>query len=329
MKVIDNFKSEEYKFLANFYGSFVTLDGEYYPTVEHAFQAAKTPSSTSRAKIRAAKTASEAKRIGRSAPLRPDWNQVRESVMRDLVEQKFSASYLRDKLLATENATLVSGGDQFWGCINGVGQNRLGKILMDIRNSLFQEALENYEAFCRDFLIDCGWEREASGDVVMGECWVPPGNPRSQYSLSDAVQYQVSLIKEISKKSQDDNFSQVNSTGQPSGQVVDVSGTSRPNLPTWEIKVSKLRLDDDDFEVCGQNLARQVLHALDQGKQVVVTADAASFDMLIAPFYIGYFQYAQDHDRLEEVKNIKWSFDFNYQRTTFQFILDNLDRYLK
>lgn len=40
--VIDRF-SGEYRFLSNFYLAEVELDGEVYPTVEHAFQAAKSP----------------------------------------------------------------------------------------------------------------------------------------------------------------------------------------------------------------------------------------------------------------------------------------------
>ena len=60
--------------------------------------------------------------------------------MKDIVLAKFTQNqFLKEKLLATGDAYLIEGntwGDRVWGQVNGVGQNRLGKILMEVRDML-------------------------------------------------------------------------------------------------------------------------------------------------------------------------------------------------
>lgn len=49
---------------------------------------------------------------------------------------------LKEKLLATGNDILEEGntwGDKVWGTVNGVGENKLGKILMKVREELRNE----------------------------------------------------------------------------------------------------------------------------------------------------------------------------------------------
>ena len=87
-------------------------------------------------------TAEEAKAYGHSNQIRfrSDWHEIRINVMRNLVWQKFYGNKeLREKLLATEDAILIkenNEGDTFWGVCNGVGENHIGKILMDVRQKL-------------------------------------------------------------------------------------------------------------------------------------------------------------------------------------------------
>lgn len=130
----------EYRFLSNFWYASVTLDGVVYPTVEHAYQAAKTLDHNMRRMIANARTPGDAKRAGRLIKLRADWTTTtRLSVMRSLVTQKFSHPHLAEKLLATGDAYLEetnSWGDTFWGVSGGVGTNHLGHILMDTRSAL-------------------------------------------------------------------------------------------------------------------------------------------------------------------------------------------------
>lgn len=134
--------SGDYRFLSNFYPCTVVLDGMTYPSVEHAYQAAKTLWHHKRLPFTSGGllTAGEAKRRGQDLTIRKDWEQVKIDVMRGLLEQKFcSDQSLFAQLLNTENFYLVEGntwGDTFWGVCNGKGKNHLGLLLMDIRQSL-------------------------------------------------------------------------------------------------------------------------------------------------------------------------------------------------
>lgn len=138
--VINRFDGD-YEFLSNFANTLIRDDeGIYYTTVEAAFQAAKTHDLELRRRMARFKPG-EAKRFGRKVDLRPDWEEVKDEVMYQFVKQKFSDNSFgyRDKLLATGDAELVEGNywhDTYWGVCNGVGKNRLGKILMRVREEL-------------------------------------------------------------------------------------------------------------------------------------------------------------------------------------------------
>ena len=130
-----------YYFLSNFYNAPVTWDGVTYQNNESAFQSAKVIPDGRRAF--AELDASDAKKLGRQVPLREDWEEVKDDVMRKAVYAKFSQNEdLKEKLLATGNDILEEGntwGDRVWGTVNGVGENRLGKILMRVREELRNE----------------------------------------------------------------------------------------------------------------------------------------------------------------------------------------------
>ena len=135
--MIDNFDGE-YRFLSNFFcPSPVTLDGVVYPSVEHAYQAAKTLNPFER-QMFIPITCGQAKRLGRKVTLRPDWEEVKIDVMRSLLKQKFAeGTELRQMLDLTKPEELVEGNtwkDRFWGVCEGVGENWLGKLLMEIRD---------------------------------------------------------------------------------------------------------------------------------------------------------------------------------------------------
>ena len=129
-------------FLSNFYPCTVTLDDVEYPSVEHAFQAAKTTDPGLRQKIKEARTPWIAKRMGRRVKVNmsvPAWNIIKVTVMYGLVKQKFTKEPFRTKLLDTGNAELIEGnwwGDTFWGVCMGKGENKLGGILMLVRGEL-------------------------------------------------------------------------------------------------------------------------------------------------------------------------------------------------
>ncbi len=143
---IDKFDGE-YAFLSNFYPSKILYDEcerWYAPTVEHAFQASKTLSMEEEIDILASSTPGQAKRLGRVCYLRKDWEEVKDDVMYRFLQRKFAIPELRDKLLATGNATLIEGTtwhDNYWGICScnkckGRGKNKLGELLMKIREEL-------------------------------------------------------------------------------------------------------------------------------------------------------------------------------------------------
>lgn len=138
MRAIEAF-SGEYRWLSNFYPSDVVLDGLIYPSVEHAFQAAKTEDARDRRVVQKAPTPGAAKKLGRKVTLRSDWENAKQGVMLDLLRQKFGQGELHDLLLGTDDAQLVEGnwwGDRYWGVVDGMGSNHLGRLLMQVREEL-------------------------------------------------------------------------------------------------------------------------------------------------------------------------------------------------
>lgn len=130
-----------YEWLSNFSPhSVVDSMGVLFPTVEHAYQAAKTLDETARERIRAAGSPSIAKRIGKQILLRDDWELTKVPTMKFLVLKKFTTHEdLGRRLVATRNAELchLAPWDTFWGVNNaGRGQNMLGMILMEVRTML-------------------------------------------------------------------------------------------------------------------------------------------------------------------------------------------------
>jgi ribA/ribD-fused uncharacterized protein len=142
MRTINGFRGE-YFFLSNFYEARVEYCGFVFQNNEAAFQAAKCPE---RMHEFVKLNPSDAKRLGRRVNLRHDWEQVKDQVMYDVCKAKFlQNSHLRDLLIATKGCILVEDntwGDRVWGVCRGVGENRLGKILMRIREELEKERFE-------------------------------------------------------------------------------------------------------------------------------------------------------------------------------------------
>lgn len=141
--MIKNFEGE-YAFLSNFYFSPMIIDNVVYTTNEHYFQAMKSLNPKERQAIVLAPTPGKAKHLGRKVSLRKDWEDIKEEVMLTGLRHKFSNPELRKKLLATGNEELIEGTtwhDNYWGICDceacgGQGKNRLGKLLMQVREEL-------------------------------------------------------------------------------------------------------------------------------------------------------------------------------------------------
>ena len=129
-------------FLSNFYWNEIEFEGITYPTNEHFFQAMKTLDINERHAIANCLTPGRAKRMGRRVALRPDWEDVKEAVMLEGLCLKFADEQLADWLLETGDEELVEGNwweDTTWGVCNGVGENKLGKLLMKVRDMIKEE----------------------------------------------------------------------------------------------------------------------------------------------------------------------------------------------
>ena len=137
MDVIAKFRGE-YEFLSNFYEVPVTFRGLTYGSSEAAFQAMKSLDPAEHERFTLLRS-HQSKEEGRKLTIRPDWDEVKVSIMDEILRAKFTQNpELMDKLSATKQALLVEGNnwkDTFWGFdINlGYGQNMLGQLLMKIR----------------------------------------------------------------------------------------------------------------------------------------------------------------------------------------------------
>lgn len=134
-----------YRWLSNFEPVDVEYEGVIYPSVEHAYQAAKLLDPDMRLLLLTL-SAGQAKRFPKAHPhaCRPYWDTLRYNVMAGLVAQKFPQDPFRRLLLETGTEPIVEGNrwhDTFWGrCLcnthKGMGQNVLGRLIMAQRELL-------------------------------------------------------------------------------------------------------------------------------------------------------------------------------------------------
>ena len=131
------FKDKGYVFLSNMYPcTIVTKEGGIFSCTESAYQANKVVPFD---KSFTALNGFQAKKISKTLPLRRDWEQVRVPLMKELLELKFAkGSPLAKRLVALQEEIIEDNtwNDTFWGKCDDVGENMLGKLLMEVRQSL-------------------------------------------------------------------------------------------------------------------------------------------------------------------------------------------------
>lgn len=141
-------KGKEYKLpLSRLQKINITRDGVTYPSLENFFQAMKTEDELIRKKI-AAMNPLEAKKYGKLIPIRPNWEDVKDKVMKWGLRRKLASSYYLRILCDTGNEELIDWNywhDNEWGhcyCNNciGKGENKMGKMLMELRNELCEDS---------------------------------------------------------------------------------------------------------------------------------------------------------------------------------------------
>lgn len=157
------FYEQDFYVLSNFSAFSLLWGGLRFPTSEHAYHYMKFerpwadeerdgpidfngPEVLIAQAIYSAPSAHEAFKLAEKhkPQRRPDWDQIKVSVMRDILRAKaMQHEYVRRKLLATGNRQLIENSwrDDFWGWgPNRDGQNMLGKLWMEIRSELRGEA---------------------------------------------------------------------------------------------------------------------------------------------------------------------------------------------
>lgn len=135
---------EPYFDFTNFADYPIRLDGKLWPTTEHYFQAQKFVGTPYEEAIRRQPSARGAFDMSRNPSVshwrRGDWNQVKTDIMLKCLRAKFTQyKRLRKLLLDTGDRKLVehTSNDSYWGDGgDGSGQNKLGRLLMQVRKEL-------------------------------------------------------------------------------------------------------------------------------------------------------------------------------------------------
>jgi ribA/ribD-fused uncharacterized protein len=117
------------------------LEGISYKTPEHFYQAMKTTDPEIQQAIADCKTPREAKKLGQSVALREHWEDMKMDIMRQAQIHRYRLNSPMLKKLLESKGELVEWNtwhDNEWGqCLcqkcKGKGKNKLGKILMEIR----------------------------------------------------------------------------------------------------------------------------------------------------------------------------------------------------
>lgn len=134
-----------YQEFSNFARFPIVIDGKVWPTSEHYYQAMKFNTDAEyMEKIRAEKSPAQAKFLASKKgcyprKIRDDWELIKEDVMIKALCAKFSQHESLKKLLVeTGDAILAehTENDLYWGDggAKGNGKNRLGILLMEVRN---------------------------------------------------------------------------------------------------------------------------------------------------------------------------------------------------
>jgi ribA/ribD-fused uncharacterized protein len=137
--------NEPFGEFSNFSPHPIKVNGKQWPTSEHFFQAQKFAGTEHEEEIRRANSPMIAARLGRSRkkPLRSDWEAIKDEIMCQALKAKFTQHpELKSLLLNTGDALLIehTKNDRYWADAgDGTGKNRLGQLLMELRDELRNE----------------------------------------------------------------------------------------------------------------------------------------------------------------------------------------------
>jgi ribA/ribD-fused uncharacterized protein len=143
-----------YGAFSNLFRCQITFEGRVFPTAEHAYQAGNAAKPAVREWILQAPTPALAAMAAHGLytwDIVPNWASIKVDRMRAVLKAKFSQhDPLRQMLFDTGSRRLVEAGttnnavNRFWGEVSGKGVNTLGKLLMELREELRKEKIDEW-----------------------------------------------------------------------------------------------------------------------------------------------------------------------------------------
>lgn len=140
MQKINRFHGK-YSWLSNFTKCKIVLNDIEYPSIEHAYQSAKSNLKSWKLFCSTTESPSVVKKHSKTVKLIENWDNVKLVVMKECVKQKYNQCPFKELLINTGNTYIQEGntwGDTFWGVdlANNYGTNYLGKLIMEVRTDL-------------------------------------------------------------------------------------------------------------------------------------------------------------------------------------------------
>ena len=146
--MIIHFKSDEYKRLSNIQPCKIILDEIEYNSIEHAYVSAKSNDPEWQIYCQTETNPIKVKKQGRALQLPDNWNTLKIQIMKECINQKYNQEPYHTLLMSTGTKYIQEGNwwnDTFWGVDlktdPPIGQNLLGKLIMEKRSSLLIESV--------------------------------------------------------------------------------------------------------------------------------------------------------------------------------------------
>lgn len=135
-----------YGAFSNLYRREIEFEGEKFATSEHAYQAGKARKPEVRKWLMEAPSPALLAMAAHGLyvwDINSDWSKIKFDRMKRVLQAKFTQHEdLKQLLLSTgtarlvESATVDNAVNRLWGEVNGVGKNKLGELLMEVRAEL-------------------------------------------------------------------------------------------------------------------------------------------------------------------------------------------------
>lgn len=135
-----------YGAFSNLYRREIEFEGETFATSEHAYQAGKARKPEVRKWLMDAPSPALLAMAAHGLyvwDINSDWSKIKFDRMKRVLQAKFTQHEdLKQLLLSTgtarlvESATVDNAVNRLWGEVNGVGKNKLGELLMEVRTEL-------------------------------------------------------------------------------------------------------------------------------------------------------------------------------------------------